>query len=121
MKNSRSVASFLVSVATSLLALANSGAAQAQDIHWSVGLSSPGVQVGVSSAIPVVVHPAHHPLYRQPPPVYVAPRPMVYVRPVPVFVPPPHFIRADWRYPGHRHGWQYQRHEMERGGHDGRG
>lgn len=51
--------------------------AQARDVYWSVGVQSPGVQVGVSNA---------------PPPVYVQrPRP-VYVQPAPVVV-----------YPGYRH------------------
>jgi hypothetical protein len=115
MKNIRSVTSILVSAATSLLALASVGAAQAQDVYWSVGMSSPGVHVGVSSALPVRVAP---PVYFQPRPFYVAPRPVVYVRPLPVFVPPPRYIRTDWRYPGHRPAWQHweQRHEMERFG-----
>lgn len=116
----KTFASFIgVAASATLLALTLSGAARAQDVYWSVGLSSPGVQLGVRSAPPVLVRPAHHPVYRHPHPVYVAPRPLVYVRPLPVFVPPPHFIRTDWRYPGHRPGWQHweERQGMERSGH----
>lgn len=52
--------------------------AKASDVYWSVGVQSPGVQLGVSNAPPA--------------PVYVQrPRP-VYVQPAPVVV-----------YPGYRH------------------
>jgi hypothetical protein len=123
MKNSRSAASIPVSAAASLLAFASIGDAQAQDVYWSVGLSSPGMQVAVNSALPVRVAP---PVFIQPRPVYVAPRHPIYMRPLPVFVPPPRYFRSDWRYPGHHRGWQLgeQRGEIERHGHaarDGRG
>lgn len=54
--------------------------AHAGDVYWSVGVQSPGVQLGVSNAPPA--------------PVYVhRPRPQaVYVQPTPVVV-----------YPGYRH------------------
>jgi hypothetical protein len=58
-----------------VLTLGAAGAAQAQDnVFWSVGMSAPGMQVGVSNA-PVVVMRA---------PVYVQPRPVYYAPPVPV-------------------------------------
>lgn len=69
-------------------ALLGSGAAQAHgdNLYWSVGVSSPGVYVGVASAPPVVVRP----------PVYYAPPPVVYVPARPVMYGPP----PGW---GHRH------------------
>ncbi|MEI6735108.1 MAG: hypothetical protein WCK94_14100 [Comamonadaceae bacterium] len=105
-----------------MLALGLSGAAQAQAVYWSVGLSSPGVQLGVSSAPPVLMlQPGYQPVYVAPRPVYVGPPRVVYLRPAPVVLQPvPQYIRADWRYPDHRHGWQHQRHEMERAEHGGR-
>ena len=98
-----------------LLAIGLSGAAQAQQqVYWSVGLSSPGVQLGVGSAPPVLVlQPGYQPVYLQQRPVYVAAQPVYYVRPVPVMVAPPRYIRADWRYAGHRHGWEERRERQE--------
>ena len=113
--------------AAALLALGLSGAAQAQTVYWTVGLSSPGVQLGVGSAPPVLVlQPGYQPVYLQSRPVYVAPQPVYYVRPAPVHVAPPQYIRADWRYAGHRHGWPGRQERGEgrhsdRGEHDRRG
>ncbi len=135
MKITRS-ASFLVTA--SILALAGlglAGAAQAgNDVYWSVGVASPGVQVGVSNAQQVfyqptyVQHPPayvqhapvyvqrqpgympHQPVYVQPYPVYVAPQPVVYVRPAPVYVAPtyygqPRYVPNHWQRPGP--GWRH--------------
>ena len=118
----RSIAAF-ASVAA-LLTLGLSAAAQAQPVYWSVGLSSPGVQVRFGATPPVVwVQPGYQP-------VYVAPPRVVYVRPAPVVLQPvPQYIRADWRYGAHRHGWEERRDRQERredqhnnrGEHDRRG
>ena len=116
-----------------LLALGLSGAAQAQAqaVYWSVGVSSPAVQLGVSNAPPVLMlQPSYQPVYVQPRPVYVAPPRVVYLRPAPaVLQPVPQYIRADWRYAGHRHRWEERRERQERwegqhadrGEHDRRG
>lgn len=94
--------------------------AQARDsVHWSIGVQSPGVSVGVSNAPPVVYgYPSHsypsygYPVY-DPRPVVVYPRPVVvYPRPVvveryPVYVAPP-----PWRYSEPRGHWH-----KNRGGH----
>ena len=100
------------------LGLGASGAAQAHgsDVYWSIGMSSPGVTVGVSNA-PVVVQP---PVIYAPAPVVVAPRPEVYPAPMPVY----------YRYPAppRHHGWEHGRgwerrdwdHDDRRGGY-GRG
>lgn len=82
------------------LGLGASGAAQAHgggDVYWSIGMSSPGVTVGVSNA-PVVVQP---PVIYAPAPVVVAPRPVMYPAPMPVY----------YRYPmpPRHHGWERER------------
>jgi len=76
------------------LTLGASGAAQAHgdNIYWSIGVASPGVQVGVASAPPVVAYP---PVVYMPPP-----RPVVYMPPAPVYYGPP----PGWRHHHHR-GW----------------
>ena len=121
-------------------ALAAAGAAQARDdVFWSVGLASPGVQVGLSNSgpqvymqpAPVYMQPA--PVYVQPAPVYVQPRP-VYVQPAPVmyrpapvyYQPAPMGYRSvGWAPPGHAYGYygqgdhrKVQRHGRDRN-HDG--
>jgi len=79
------------------LTLGASGAAQAHgdDIFWSIGMSSPGVRIGVSNA----------PVIYAPPPVVVVPRPVVYGAPMPVYYSYPQFRR-------HR-GWGHERREWE--------
>jgi hypothetical protein len=47
------------------------GLAQANDVHWSVGVASPGISIGVTNSRPVVVVPA--PVYVQPQVVYAQP------------------------------------------------
>lgn len=75
------------------------GAAHAhENVYWSIGIGSPGVSVGVSSAPPVAVYP---PVYMSPYPVVVAPRPIYYAPPAPVYYGPP----PGWRHHhGHGHG-----------------
>jgi hypothetical protein len=97
-------------------ALAVSTSASANGVYWSIGVSSPGVQVGVSNAQtyypvyetpqvvyqqpqvvyqqpqvvyqqPQVIYQQPQVVYQQPQVVYVQPRP-VYVQPRPVFVQP---------------------------------
>ncbi len=85
------------------------GLAQANDIHWSVGVASPGVSIGVSNSRPVVVVPA---------PVYVQTVP-VYRRPVPVFVQP-QVVYVQPQGPGR--GWYRERDNKHHGkGHDKHG
>lgn len=94
MKTNFSLKTLAASACFAALALGASGAAQAHgdNIYWSIGMSSPGVQVGVSSAPPMVMYP----------PIYVAPRPVVYMQPAPVLYGPP-----GWRHRHHGHpGWQ---------------
>ena len=80
--------------AAGVVALATVGtAAQARDnVYWSLGVSSPGVALGVGNvgvAAPVYVAPA--PVYvAPPPPVVYAPRPVVLV-PAPVYYGAPRY------------------------------
>lgn len=91
MKTTSSIKALASMACVAALTLGASGAAQAHgdNLYWSVGVSSPGVQVGVSSAPPMVMYP----------PVYVAPRPVIYMQPAPVVYGPPGWSR------GHGHGW----------------
>ncbi len=75
------------------------GLAQANDVHWSVGVASPGVSIGVTNSRPVVVVPA---------PVYVQPAP-VYRRPAPIFVQP----QVVYVQPGYSRGW-HKDHKYDR-------
>lgn len=109
----------LAAAAVAVAALVAAGAAQAgrsADVFWSVGVSSPGVQLGVSNAQPMLIQqPAYiesYPVYVQPRPVYFAPSPVVYVRPAPIFYGPPQYV--GWERPGH--GWGWRRHGHH--GHD---
>ena len=100
-----------------LLAIGLSGAAHAQQqqVYWSVGLSSPGVQLGVGSAQPMLVlQPGYQPLYLQSRPVYLAPQPVYYVRPAPVLMAPPQHMRGGWRHRGHRQDQRLVRYEHDR-------
>lgn len=110
MKINRSASSLVAAVSVAFAAFGMTGAAHAQNVFWSVGLSSPGVQVGVANAPPMMVV---QPMYQ---PAYQAPRPVVYVQPAPVFVAPPPYIQAGWQYPGQDRGWRHGhgRHGYER-------
>ncbi len=135
MKIHRSAFARVAAGALALAALGMTAAAQAGDVYWSIGLSSPGVQVGVANAPPVIVHqpvysrpyPVYretYPVYWQPPVVYVAPRPVIYVQPAPFYMPPPRYVRAEWKHHGHRNGkgrYQSRDFDDEGSGHRGKG
>lgn len=72
MKAKHSVYALAGAASLAVMALGVSGAAGAGDVYWSVGLSSPGVQLGVYSPQAVYVQP--RPYYVQQPPVYVQPQ-----------------------------------------------
>jgi hypothetical protein len=101
MKIYRSISSLAGAAVLAVAALGASGAAQADEVYWSVGLSSPGVQLGFANAQPVVVMP--QPMYRPARPVYMAPPPVVYAQPVPVYMAQPQYVQAGWQRPGY--GW----------------
>ncbi len=97
-------------------AWALSGTAQARDnIHWSIGINSPGVSVGVSNAPAVVYgYPSYgYPVYYEPRPVVVYPRPVV-VHPRPVVVHS--YGYPVYRHPGHSH-WKGHGHRKHGHGH----
>lgn len=91
--------------------------AQARDnVHWSIGVQSPGVSVGVSNAPPVVYgypsysYPSYgYPVY-EPRPVVVYPRPIV-VQPRPVVVEryPVYVAPGPWGYREPRGHWHKHR------------
>lgn len=64
------------------------GTAQAGGVHWSVGVTVPGVVVGFGSVPPVVYAPP--PVYMHPAPVYAPPP--VYAAPAAYYMPPPPVI-----------------------------
>jgi hypothetical protein len=141
MKAASSLRFFAALAAVAALALGASGAAQAQGVYWSIGISSPGVDVTVSQPAPVYLAPP--PVYYvQPQPIYIEPEP-VYVVPRPVYMPPrqvvvaPRWVEVNYGAPqwrgGHHHGhrgyerredFRHERYNPGRGdyrGHDGRG
>jgi hypothetical protein len=78
----RKVAKVAVLGALALAGLGWGAAASAQNVFWSVGVASPGVQVAVSNA-PAVVYQHHYPVVVQQPVVVYPQR--VVVQPVPVY------------------------------------
>lgn len=113
----------------SVAALGFSSAAHARgDVSFSVGVSTPGVVIGVSNAYPVYTAPVYgyhqQPVYVQPAPVYVQPRPVYRPRPIyvqaPVYVaPPPVYYRGGHHYRHHGHG--HRGHRGHDHGHRGHG
>ena len=85
-----------------LALLLGSSPAQARDLNWSVGISAPGVVVGVGNSgyngyqgyAPQPRYYSAPPGYYAPPPVYYAPPPPVYYQPRPVYVAPPQVYYA---------------------------
>ena len=132
MKIHRSVRAMAALAAVGATALGASGAAQARDVFWSVGVASPGVQVGVSNAPPVVYQrPVFVPqpvYYGQPQVVYTQPQ-VVYTQPQVVYQPQPYYVQSAWAAPVYYPGWgarQHWRHgrwdrgDERRGFNDGR-
>lgn len=130
MKFNRSASSLMAAAGVAFAALGMAGAAQADNVYWSVGVSSPGVSVGVANGAPMYqpsYQPAYQPVYVEPRPVYVAPRPVywrappqvVYVQPEPVYVAPPRYVQAGWDRPRHDRGWRHGHGRRDRDGFDG--
>ena len=102
----------------------SSGAHARSDVNFSVGVSVPGVVVGVSNAYPVYTSPVYgQPVYGyQQQPVYVQPQPVYRPRPVyvqaPIYVaPPPVYYRGGHHHRHHGHG----HHRGHGNGHRGHG
>lgn len=136
MKIARNANALAAVALLTVLAASASTAARAGDVYWSVGVSVPGVQVGVSGPQPVyvpaqpyygqvqpvytqpqviytqpqVVYTQPQVIYTQPSPVYVQPRPVVVIRP-PVYVQPQPVVVYD--------GWQRPHRHPHHGGHQG--
>jgi hypothetical protein len=120
MTKSRSFAALAAAAGMGLALLGASGAAQARDVYWSVGVNSPGVSVGVGAGPGVVyappptfVVPPPPPVYYTPPaPVYYGPPPVAYVPPRPVYYAPPPAVYGGYGYynrPPHWHRGGYWR------------
>jgi hypothetical protein len=132
MKINRSTSSLIAAASLAVAALGMTGAAQADNVFWSVGVSSPGVQVGVANGAPMLVQQPYYQEVYQPvyQPVYRAPRRVVYVQPEPIYVAQPQYVQAGWQYPDQRRGWRHgwgrhggerydgDRSEHHHGGHD---
>jgi hypothetical protein len=113
MKIKRSASSWVAALSVALAALGSVGVAQAGDnVFWSVGMSSPGIQVGVANAVPVVQQ-----MYVPRQPVYMAPQP-VYVQPAPVYMAQPQYVQVGWERPNYgwerRHGHRHHGHGHDR-------
>ena len=108
MKINRSASSLVLAAGVAIAALGMAGAAQAGNVYWSVGVSSPGVNVGVANGAPMYQPVYQEPVYVAPAPIYRrAPREVVYVQPEPVYVAPPQYVQAGWGYPGWERGWRH--------------
>jgi len=109
--------------------LGSSSAARAGNVQWSIGISSPAVQVGVyhspppsayyrHSPPPVVYHRpvvvVPQPVYVPQRPIVVHPGPMYYGQPQVVYLPQPVYVQAGRSHPGYRHGWGPRPHYKER-------
>ena len=116
----------LVSLAAGAWGL-SAGAAHARggnDVYWSIGVSQPGVSVGVSNAPPprvvyrepVVVYQEPRVIYREPRVVYQRPvvveRPYAYGRPV-VVVPAPVIYRG-WGHGHYDDRRAYKKHKRDK-------
>lgn len=116
MKIKRSTSSWVAALSVALAALAGAGAAQAGDnVYWSVGMSAPGMQVGVANAVPVVQQ-----VYMPRQPVYMAPQP-VYVQPAPVYMAQPQYVQTGWERPDYGRRWHHRHHDRDRFDHGHRG
>lgn len=99
---SSSLRVLLATAAVAALTLGVSGTARAQNygngdnVYWSIGMSAPGMQVGMANAPPMAMYPQVAYPEVMYPPVYAAPRPVgyygnngYYAQPVPVYYAPP--------------------------------
>ncbi len=103
--------------ALAVVALGSAAVANANGVSWSVGVSAPGVVLGVGQPAPVYYAPAPAyyapaPTYYAPPPVYYRPPPPVYYRPAPVYYGPPAPV---YYGPGPGY-WRHHRHHGHHGG-----
>jgi hypothetical protein len=107
MKINRSVSALVAAACLALAALGGTGAAQAQNVQWSIGIGGPGVHVGVSGGPPV---------YMSGYPVYEAQPRVIYVQPSPVYVVPRYYRERGRHHGRDRHD---RRGKHDRGGPEG--
>lgn len=95
--------------------------AHADNLVWSVGVSSPGVSVGITNGWPGPVLVQSAPVYMHPAPVYLRPSP-VFVRPVavaPIYYQAVPVYQPGWAPPGRAHGWHKNKGHGHHGGQGG--
>ncbi len=118
MKTLRSVPWLLAMAGLAAVTWGSSAHAHGDDIVWSVGVGSPGVQLGVTNAPPAVVH---RPVLVAPQPVYLR-APAVVLRSAAVAVPQPQVVYAVAPYPvqsqwvqvAQPRGWDKQQYKQDR-------
>lgn len=102
MKIQGSVFSVVAIAALGASALVSSSAVLARDVAWSVGIASPGVQIGVSNAPQVIYRqPVYSPqtvYYSQPQVVYLQPQ-VTYVQPQVVYAPQAYYVPQPYYAP----------------------
>ncbi len=94
MKINRSISALVAAASLALAAVGFTGAAQAQNVQWSIGVGQSGVHVGVGGGPPVYM--SGYPGYR------VEPR-VIYVQPSPVYVSPRYYKERGRHHARDRH------------------
>ncbi len=117
---SRKIAKVMAATALLIGVAGFVSSARADNIHWSIGLGSPGVTIGMTNARPLPIFVQPQPYYGQPSPVYMHPG-VIYTQQVPIYVQPAPIYRSGWAQQGRGHGMG-QRHDRRSGHRDqGRG
>ena len=94
--------------------------ARADNIHWSIGLGSPGLTIGMTNARPLPIFVQPQPYYGQAVPVYMHPG-AIYTQQMPIYVQPQAVYQQGWAVQGRGYGMG-QRHDRRFGHRDqGRG
>ena len=144
MRIRNSTRALLATAAIGVLSLGAGSIAHARDVYWSVGVASPGVNLGLSNAPPVLQHrpgvvlppqvyysqpPVYYgqpPVYYSQPPVYSGPPRLVYgapqvvyVQPQVVYQPQPYYVQSAWAPPVVYRNWGQRDHGHY--GHHGHG
>ncbi|MDO9237429.1 MAG: hypothetical protein Q7U28_15525 [Aquabacterium sp.] len=122
---SRNIAKVMAATALLIGVAGFASSARADDIHWSIGLGSPGVTIGMTNARPLPIFVQPQPYYGKPLPVYMQPG-LIYSQQVPIYVQPAPIYRSGWAQQGRGYGMgqRHDRHPPHRGqgrGSQGRG
>jgi hypothetical protein len=115
---SRNIAKVMAATALLIGVAGFVSSARADNIHWSIGLGSPGVTIGMTNARPLPIFVQPQPYYGQGAPVYMQPG-AIYSQQVPIYVRPAPIYRSGWAPQGRGYGTG-QRHDR-RPDHRGQG